>query len=214
MKKFLKKIKTTIINFFPDEWGNIIEVSKNILSTLSSTDNGKRRIFFGLIIFFIFGLITGDIFQTQISSLDFKNYVIKYLLVTLGFIITLMTFTGKIEFGENDSLEEAKEVSKRIHYYLANQLITFFIIILSLIIYFIYHETIIALGTSLKFIPEKYLPYGNRLAFSLLFTASMRIIILPFQIYEIHSYSLSKKIKDISEKTRNRYDKTKNRIIS
>ncbi|MCL4485048.1 MAG: AbrB family transcriptional regulator [Nitrospirae bacterium] len=210
MIKISEKIKiVATTHLFPDEWGNILEVSKNILSVISSTYNGKRRVFSGLIIFLILGWIIGEFFQAQISSPDFKKYVIKYLLVALGFIITLMTFTGKIEFGENDSLEEAKEVSKKIHYYLANQLITFFIIIFSLIIYFIYHETVITLGTRLKFSPEKLLPYGDRLAFSLLFTASMRIIILPFQIYEIHRYSLSKKIKDILEKTKNRYEKNK-----
>lgn len=132
---------------------------------------------------FFMGLFLGFAFSKSIST-DLAQVFVALIGILSGFVVTLMLFTGRIDGTENLDYEAACNYKKKIVYLLWSQTIT-----LSVYIY-------TALFSILWiFLQSPYITQVNQgfiaaIMIGGLFMSVFRTLLLPYQIFELHSFNL------------------------
>lgn len=175
----------------PDEWLAALDSRKSLIEVSSSTSYGKTKQFISIFIPALIGAILGYYILDYIDQ-NFVSSVMNAAGILAGFVITLMLFTGRVFGTESLDYESAVIYQDKITYLLWSQLTTFF-------------SLLITVGTSILWAivsndvgkdSSNFWPYiVNIILISFMTLSALRTFLLPFQIYELHKFSLDQLVK-------------------
>ncbi|UYZ82954.1 hypothetical protein MTZ49_10065 [Entomomonas sp. E2T0] len=174
----------------PDEIQSAVTSGKTMFNIAKKTSHFWLKQSIALILPIIIGCVIGWIITYNLKSTQYEDInniisiIITILTVLSGFMVTLMLFTGRTSGAKTLTVDQISLYINKVSYLFFSQTLTLFIHIVCIIlclIWFIFQETTtnptilnISLITCIGF-------------FNL---SLLRILILPFQIYEIHYFEL------------------------
>lgn len=139
------------------------------------------------------------------------NAVIAFDGVIMGFVITAMLFSGRSQFVSKMSYEQTALYAHKTRYMLMSQINTLFAFLMCLLFCVL---TMIASKAVIKaVVPESVLIILVVMSSAFFALGCYRILLLPFQIYDVHSFALSNLVADSKEEvSRNVRSKTEDRL--
>lgn len=132
--------------------------------------------------FFLRGLVDKDILETLIT---FSGVIV-------GFVITAMLFSGRSAFAVGLNLQQVKVYRVKTKYMLLSQANTLFAFIFCL-------AFCVATLFALKLEASMTAGIFTATGFAFLFLGGYRTLLLPYQIYEVHSFSLDNLVDETAE---------------
>lgn len=151
-----------------------------------------------LILNFLF-LLSGSTMGYFLSSKaqdKILDSILAFCAIVIGFVITAMLFSGRSQAAEHLSLEQAKTYVIKTKYILLSQIFTLisylFCIAFTLL-------SIVIKNAEISFISSKIL---FCLSIGYFILGVYRILFLPFQIYDVHDFSLNSLIKEKEKSAR------------
>uniref|UniRef100_A0A7C2B9A6 Uncharacterized protein n=1 Tax=Pseudomonas graminis TaxID=158627 RepID=A0A7C2B9A6_9PSED len=122
---------------------------------------------------------------------DVLNAVIAFDGVIIGFVITAMLFSGRSQFLTKLSYEQVLLYAQKTRYMLLSQMNTLFSFLACLIF-----SVLSMISLKSGYVDKQTVVV---LAASFFILGCYRIILLPFQIYDIHSFALDNLIADSAD---------------
>lgn len=121
------------------------------------------------------------------------NAIIAFAGVIIGFVITAMLFSGRSQYLTKMTYEQTLLYAHKTRYMLMSQINTLFAFLMCLLFSVL----------TMVSIKSGYLHAPTALVFASGFfvLGCYRILLLPFQIYDVHSFALDNLIADSSEST-------------
>lgn len=123
------------------------------------------------------------------------NAIIAFAGVIIGFVITAMLFSGRSQYLTKMTYEQTLLYAHKTRYMLMSQINTLFAFLMCLLFSVL----------TMVSIKSGYLHAPTALVFASGFfvLGCYRILLLPFQIYDVHSFALDNLIADSGESTAN-----------
>ena len=123
------------------------------------------------------------------------NAIIAFAGVIIGFVITAMLFSGRSQYLTKMTYEQTLLYAHKTRYMLMSQINTLFAFLMCLLFSVL----------TMVSIKSGYLHAPTALVFASGFfvLGCYRILLLPFQIYDVHSFALDNLIADSGESTSN-----------
>ncbi len=154
--------------------------------------------------FLVGGLISVEV-HTYLDSLHVRS-LMAFFGILSGFTITLMLFTGKVDEVNQLDVDDMREYRSKVIYLLWSQTKSLFVYIIAIGVCFIWLLCREALGESKADMDIFTLNAFNVSIFGLVVLSICRISLLPFQIFEVHKFSLdamvTKKIQEKNERVK------------
>lgn len=171
----------------PEELRNAKKVN-DALATIANTSKSNRAYLLWNFSIFIVGAALGGYFGRFVDD-GFLNSIITFDGVIIGFVITAMLFSGRSQFVSKMTLEQTKIYAARTKYMLMSQINTLFSFLCCLgfsLLALLAAKTDLMLDrTILVSMVSGYFILG-----------CYRMMLLPFQIYDIHAFALDNLIHD------------------
>lgn len=181
-------------DYIPDEWQSAGSAAVAMRLLVTSTSHAIPKVALGVFLPWLLGSAFSVIVNPSVSG-DFVTAAITTLGIMAGFVMSLMLFTGRISGADSLSFEEAIEFRRRVLYLLWSQNITLAVYALTLllgVVWFLFVSTGVE-SVSGGVITALFL--GG------LTTCFLRSALLPYQLYDMHSFSL-RMLVDSKEKER------------
>lgn len=174
--------------WLPVEIGNVVLVVKQF-GLVSREASDRLYSLFVNLAFFVVGAVVGYMlnFPAQDKILD---SLISFCGIIIGFVITAMLFSGRNQSADKLKLEQAKVYALKTKYILLSQTQT-------LIAYLFcvgFCLLAIMVKTSKLSSVDSVVVFSFAMGFFLL--GVYRTIFLPFQIYDVHAFSLDSLIRE------------------
>ncbi|EME5145231.1 hypothetical protein ACXR8V_17045 [Pseudomonas aeruginosa] len=177
----------------PEEIKNATLANKDLTSVSEISAGHRAFLLFNSIVmasgasvgFWLGALIDEGILET----------VITFSGVIIGFVITAMLFSGRSAFAIGLNLQQVKVYRIKTKYMLLSQANTLFSFLFCL-------GFCIATLFALKLKAESSSLILSSVSFSFLFLGGYRTLLLPYQIYEVHSFSLDNLVDEIADSER------------
>lgn len=179
----------------PEEVRNAKKVS-DALAVVASLSKSNRCYLAWNFIIFLVGLGLGFLFCDVVDD-GLLNAVITFDGVIIGFVITAMLFSGRSQFLSKMSLEQTKIYSARTKYMLMSQINTLFSFLVCL-----GFALLSMLSLKRNIMLDRNLLVALVSGYFLL--GCYRMMLLPFQIYDIHSLALDNLVHDSEVEVRSR----------
>ncbi|MEH6413836.1 hypothetical protein [Pseudomonas sp. CGJS7] len=207
MPRFLSKLKSRewLAKLLPAEWVSAVDVYAEIaaLDAKRRAERVRSRVI--TLVMFLVGAVPSAILSLRLIGPDASvpgmviGSIFAFSALVVGFVVTLMLFTGTAGRPETLSLEQLNRHSARILYLLQSQMTTlcsalavsFFALVWLALFVFRADSLLLAVAG---------LMCGGMLTISL-----FRLFLLPLQIYELHSASLKDLIAVKASETTSRY---------
>jgi len=122
------------------------------------------------------------------------NAVIAFDGVIMGFVITAMLFSGRSQFLSKMSYEQTLLYAHKTRYMLMSQINTLFSFLVCLLFSIL---TMVAMKMKGGVLNQTSLVVLSSAFFTL---GCYRVLLLPFQIYDVHSFALDNLVADSEEK--------------
>jgi len=189
-------MKNLIKAFIPDDWQSATKARSDIIQQSKQPQNGKAK----QIVAFVIPIITGALIGIYSYPFIKKDVIVAIITISgvlAGFVITLMLFTGRVSGSDSLDYEASIAYRAKITYLLWSQLNTFGSYIITVLICIAW-IAITENGARLSNTHSDYHISLNVLSVIVTsFTAlsMVRTYLLPYQIYEVHKFSLDALVK-------------------
>lgn len=124
------------------------------------------------------------------------NAVIAFDGVIMGFVITAMLFSGRSQFVSKMSYEQTVLYAHKTRYMLMSQMNTLFSFLMCLLFCVL---TMVASKVKAQGLPSSVVTGLVIMSSAFFALGCYRILLLPFQIYDVHSFALSNLVADSKE---------------
>ncbi|MBD9613920.1 hypothetical protein IB245_20670 [Pseudomonas sp. PDM02] len=180
-------------SLLPEELRNAQIVNRELADVARASQSNSVYLAFNLSVFLVGACLS--IFGSDFVDEGLLNAIIAFSGLIFGFVITAMLFSGRSQFVGKLTYEQTLLYVLKTKYILMSQINTLFAFLMCLVFCLI---TMLAIKTKL---------YLDRdiaifLASGFFFMGCYRMLILPFQIYDIHSFALNNLIDDSAEEVR------------
>ena len=135
------------------------------------------------------------------------NAVIAFSGIIMGFVITAMLFSGRSQFLSKMSHEQTMLYAHKTRYMLMSQINTLFSFLMCLLFCIL---TMISIKVKSGIFSSTTLVALSAAFFGL---GCYRILLLPFQIYDVHSFALNNLIADSEEKLKEEVNQTTEELL-
>src|SRR3990167_330072 len=188
----------------PEEVRNVKLISNELKSVARSASSNTAYLGWNFIIL-AFGAAFG-FFGVSFVDDNLLNATIAFSGIIIGFTITSMLFSGRSQYLTKMTYEQTALYAHKTRYMLMSQINTLFSFLMCLLFSIL---SMVAIKSGLL---EKLIIIP--LASGFLTLGCYRIMLLPFQIYEIHSFALDNLVAESGqEATEEIKSKTQERLI-
>jgi hypothetical protein len=176
MNKFFEK-------YLPDEVVSAYEARRLMYDQINDVGS-KGAKFFVSSIPFLLGFLLGLLLSKHFSK-DIAQAALTISGVLAGFVVTMMLFTGTVDGANDLNLEEAQNYKKKVIYLLWSQVTSlgFYLLTVLMSIVWIFFNEVDALKDGIVII--------SGLVVGFLSVSVVRTFILPYQIFELHNFTLT-----------------------
>jgi hypothetical protein len=171
----------------PEELRNAKKVSDALADVACMSKSNTSYLAWNFIIFAIGCL--GGFFADSVVDDTLINAIITFDGVIIGFVITAMLFSGRSQYLSKMSYEQTKIYSARTKYMLMSQINTLFAFLMCLVF-----SLLAMLAMKKGTIFDKNILVSVLAGYFVL--GCYRMVLLPFQIYDIHSFALDNLVND------------------
>lgn len=171
----------------PEELRNAKKVSDALADVASMSKNNSSYLVWNFSVFLI-GSVFGYWFGSVVDE-GLINAIITFDGVIIGFVITAMLFSGRSQYLSSMSYEQTKIYASRTKYMLMSQINTLFSFLVCLVF-----ALLSMLAMKNNGMLDKGVLVSMVMGYFLL--GCYRMILLPFQIYDIHSFALDNLVQD------------------
>ena len=141
---------------------------------------------------FLFGCIVGFVGAPYADD-NLLNGLIMFDGVVVGFVITAMLFSGRSQYLTKMSHEQTLLYAQKTKYMLMSQINTLFSFLMCLLF------SVLSMAAIKTGFMDRAIVFVLCLGYFSL--GCYRIMLLPFQIYDVHSFALDNLVSDSSEQT-------------
>ena len=179
----------------PDEVQSASRAGADLISVVSKTSHFWLKHCVALGAPFAVGALAAYAFvrwgmKPQANIKDVLAAVLTFSAVIAGFIVTLMLFTGRISGTESLKIDAAREFVAKLTYLLFSQALT---LIVSLACGLLSIGWLLCSATNAPQLASDIILIAT---FGMLALTATRTLILPFQIYELHQFSLATLVEE------------------
>lgn len=180
-------------SLLPEEIRNAKLANEDLTRTASISSNHFAFLIFNLITILAGGAV-GFLFREAIDQ-DILETIITFSGVIIGFVITAMLFSGRSAFAVGLNLQQVKIYRIKTKYMLLSQANTLFSFLFCL-------AFCMATLFAIKLNAQETSHILLATAFAYLFLGGYRTLLLPYQIYEVHCFSLDNLVEETAETER------------
>lgn len=177
-------------SLIPEEIRNARLANEDLAHVASVASNHCAFLVFNFLVM-LFGAVVGYYLRDLIDK-DILETIITFSGVIVGFVITAMLFSGRSAFAVGLNLQQVKVYRAKTKYMLLSQANTLFAYIFCL-------AFCVATLFTLKMGAHAGAGWLGSTAFAFLFLGGYRTLLLPYQIYEVHSFSLDNLVDETVE---------------
>lgn len=197
---------STLKAVLPAEWGTWAEVAKGMSRFRNPSESERRRNRFVLVWIFAVGAVPASLAAPTVMNFTegalgaIFGGLLAFFGLLVGFLVTLMLFTGRLGTVSSLSVEELRSYGSRLRYLLVSQSVTLAcamsgaaLCILYLVVFFakapllMHSITLSALG-------------------GVLMLCAFRSLLLPIQIFELHDAHLDDELTAKSVESNRKYE--------
>ncbi|WP_176513486.1 hypothetical protein [Pseudomonas faucium] len=189
----------------PEEVRNAKLIRDELGEIAASGSNNFAYLLWHLVILGIGGAL--GYFGAPFVDDNLLNAVIAFSGVIMGFVITAMLFSGRSQFLTKMTHEQTLLYAHKTRYMLMSQINTLFAFLMCLLFCVL---TMISLKVKSGFLNSTALVVLSSGFFGL---GCYRVLLLPFQIYDVHSFALNNLIADSEEKVVGEVDKKTEELL-
>ena len=171
----------------PEELRNAKKVNDSLASVATTSKSNRAYLLWNLSIFMV-GAGLGGYFSKFVDD-GFLNAIITFDGVIIGFVITAMLFSGRSQFVSRMTVEQTKIYSARTKYMLMSQINTLFAFLCCL-----GFSLLALLAAKTDLMLDRTVLVGMVSGYFVL--GCYRMMLLPFQIYDIHAFALDNLVQD------------------
>jgi len=171
----------------PEELRNAKKVSDALATVASMSKSNLSYLVWNFAVFLI-GAILG-FFSGKVVDEALLNAIITFDGVIIGFVITAMLFSDRSQYVSKMTYEQTKIYSARTKYMLMSQINTLFSFLVCLVC-----SLLAMLAMKANVMLDKVILIS--LVAGYFFLGCYRMLLLPFQIYDIHSFALDNLVED------------------
>ncbi|MBO2930907.1 hypothetical protein [Metapseudomonas otitidis] len=179
-------------SLIPEEIHNAIDANRELGDVSLKAENHRAFLVINTLVLALG--YTAGYFSHKAIDADVISAMIAFCGVIIGFVITSMLFSGRSEYAERLSLEQVKKYCLKTKYMLLSQSNTLFS-------YIFCSAFLIASMILLKMGALESFRYFISLSMAFLFLGGYRTLILPYQIYEVHSFALESISSGVRQQT-------------
>lgn len=203
--QFRLRVKAVLSAVLPAEWHSAGDVLQEMKQAQMPRRDERLKARVWLAIQFVLGAVVAAIAYAHISAdsmKDMKDFMAALLALSalvVGFVVTLMLFTGGLSDMSSLSLEQVKGHAIRTKYLLVSQATTLGSALVLGVVSLVW-VIFSAVGGS---------PWVLQVIFSVaggfLFITVLRTVLLPIQIFELHSAALRDKVEAKAKEVADKY---------
>ncbi len=179
----------TYLYLIPEEVRNAKQISNELKEVANSASSNKAYIGWNLIVM-VLGACIGFLGAGYIDD-SLLNAAIALSGIIIGFTITSMLFSGRSQYLTKLTYEQTALYAHKTRYMLMSQINTLFAFLMCLIFSML---SMVAIKSGLL---DKVIMIV--VASGFLTLGCYRIVLLPFQIYEVHSFALDNLVAESRE---------------
>ena len=194
----------------PEEWTSAARILSSLNRAAGPISESYPRSLITFVLPFAMGAISGMIFMPRLAAatdaeaslaMAVMGGLLAFGGLVVGFIVTLMLFTGRIDTRSSLTYEVLSAYIARTKYLLASQAMTLFagLIMSALVIAWMIMRSVGVNEVSLTIV-------GSVLSGFVIVTLC-RVFLLPMQIYELHEAWLADALEDKKNETNERYER-------
>lgn len=180
-------------SLLPEELRNVQLVNRELADVARASQSNPVYLAFNMAVFFLGACLS--LLCSDFVDEGLLNAIIAFSGVIFGFVITAMLFSGRSQYVGKLTYEQTLLYVLKTKYILMSQINTLFAFLMCLVFCLL---TMLAVKT--KLLLDKDIAVF--LASGFFFLGCYRMLILPFQIYDIHSFALNNLIDDSAEEVR------------
>lgn len=185
----------------PEELQNALDANKELGLVASLSENHIPTLLLNGGVM-ISGYFIGLLVHAAIDS-DVISAMLTFCGIVIGFVITSMLFSGRNEYVERLTLEQTQKYCLKIKYMLLSQSNTLFA--------YIFCSGFLVISLILiKLNINSHSKYFVALAMSYLTLGAYRTLVLPYQIYEVHSFALQSIADEATERSQSEIKESSN----
>lgn len=170
-------------DYIPDEWQSAAAAARDIRELVSRTTHAWFKIAVGVGVPYAVGIALAVPAVPAVSG-DFVTAAIAVLGILSGFLMSLMLFTGRLAGSETLTFEQAQQFRDKVLYLLWSESVTLLNYVLTLGLAALWYIVTGSQTRNTGLIVEVLFLGG-------LFVSVLRSAALPYQVIEMHSFSLN-----------------------
>ncbi|MCW2290915.1 hypothetical protein M2262_000965 [Pseudomonas sp. BIGb0408] len=179
----------TYLYLIPEEVRNAKQISDELKAVANSASSNKAYVGWNFIILVLGGI--AGLFGYQFIDDSLLNASIAFSGIIIGFTITSMLFSGRSQYLTKLTYEQTILYAHKTRYMLMSQINTLFAFLMCLLF------CMLSMVSMKSGILEKSVVIAAASGFLTL--GCYRILLLPFQIYEVHSFALDNLVAESKE---------------
>lgn len=194
----------------PEEWTSAAQTLGSLNRAAGPVSESYPRSLITFLLPFVLGAIPGWLLMPKLSvatdaeaslAMNVMAGLLAFGGLVVGFVVTLMLFTGRIDVRPNLSYELLSAYVLRVKYLLASQAMTLFasLVMSSLVVAWMIMRSIGMSSISLVIV-------GAVLS-GFVFVVIFRVFLLPIQIYELHEAWLEDVLNEKKDLTNQQYQR-------
>lgn len=180
-------------SLMPEELRNAQIVNRELADVARASQSNSTYLIFNSSVFSIGACLS--LLGTDFVDEGLLNAIIAFCGVIFGFVITAMLFSGRSQYIGKLTYEQTLLYVLKTKYILMSQINTLFAFLMCLAFCLI---TMLAIKTKLLLDKDIAVFFAS----GFFFLGCYRMLILPFQIYDIHSFALNNLIDDSAEEVK------------
>lgn len=177
----------------PEEVKNASLVSKELAEVSRSGNSNIAFLVWNFLVMALGGLL--GFLASEVVDDNLLNAVIAFDGVIMGFVITAMLFSGRSQYLSKMTYEQTVLYAHRTRYMLMSQINTLMAFLMCLL-----SSVLLMVAMKSGFLDKTILAV---LSASFFLLGCYRVMLLPFQIYDVHSLALDNLVADSNESTAN-----------
>jgi hypothetical protein len=195
------------MSVIPPEWA-AVRAAARAMHDVTDDKGSLVRAFLNAGIPFVLGASISAPFADAVANGTIASEMVNGVLasvsafggILVGFLINLMLFTGRVQSRAETSFEVVREAVKRVKYLLVSQTSTLLAAI-GMVVFTILWLALIALAVDQFIVVLVGAMLGGFTGLAL-----VRTILLPFQIFELHEYTLDDAVEEAKLRIKTQLD--------
>lgn len=207
LRSIFNKSLEAASNLVPAEWATFAHVAREMARFRAPNERERQRSRLTSVMMFSAGAIPSALGATTVQGLSegavaaIFGGLLAFFGLLVGFLVTLMLFTGRLGSTAALSIEDLRSYGSRLRYLLASQSMTLSYAMSSAVLCLVYLVVFFS-GAPLLVHSLVLALLGGGVVLSLL-----RALLLPIQIFELHDAHLSDELNAKCQENDRRYSK-------